>query len=88
MPLFYFDSYENGVLTPDDVGLELSDIEAARLEAAKSLDDLSADAQHIDRHELAVVVSNHAREPLLMAILVFDVVDLASAAQAISRSSE
>jgi hypothetical protein len=88
MPVFYFDSYENGSVTPDEVGLELVDIEAAKREASRSLSDLRADAPHIDRHELAVVVRNQLREPLVMAILVFDLVDLASAAQDTSRASE
>jgi hypothetical protein len=88
MPRFYFESYDNGSLTPDDVGLELATIESARQEAIKGLADLSADVAYDERHELAVVVLNQARIPLFKAILVFELIDLAPAIQATNPPSE
>jgi hypothetical protein len=46
MPRYYFDLLDGNDLYPDDEGLELPSIEAARQEAAHSLADLLRDAAH------------------------------------------
>jgi hypothetical protein len=43
MARFRFDVYENGVLTPDDEGLDLLSVEAARLEAARAAAEMLRD---------------------------------------------
>jgi hypothetical protein len=51
MPRYYFDLRDGDVVTPDEVGLELSSFHAAQEEAARSLADLAREAlrtHHID----------------------------------------
>ena len=43
MPRFYFDSRDNENLIEDDVGLDLPDIEAAKIEASRALSDLASE---------------------------------------------
>ncbi|MCS3447414.1 hypothetical protein AB7M49_000861 [Bradyrhizobium elkanii] len=46
MPRFYFDLYEGEAMALDEEGLELKSVEAAQVEAAKSLADMARDAIH------------------------------------------
>ena len=51
MPRYYFHLRDGDVVTPDEVGLELSSFHAAQEEAARSLADLAREAlrtHHID----------------------------------------
>jgi hypothetical protein len=43
MPIFFFDTRDDGKLIHDDEGLEFPDLEAVRVQAAKSLAELAAD---------------------------------------------
>jgi hypothetical protein len=43
MPMFFFDTRDDGALVNDDVGLEFPDLETVRMQAAKSLAELAAD---------------------------------------------
>jgi hypothetical protein len=60
MPRYYFDIREGEDLAPDDEGLELSTIEAAWIEAARSLVDILRDAIRTRRpgadHRMAIEV--------------------------------
>ncbi len=46
MPKFYFNIVGGGVTVPDDEGMELPDLPAARAEAMASARDLSLSADH------------------------------------------
>jgi hypothetical protein len=43
MPLFYFDTRDDDELIRDDVGLELPDLEAVKVQAAKGLAEMAVD---------------------------------------------
>ena len=77
MPRYYFDSRDGDKLVTDDLGVELSGIEAARDQAAAGLVDFAKDVvPGSTRRELAIEVRDEAREPLLRTSLVFEVARL------------
>lgn len=43
MPRFFFDTYDGDRFIPDELGLELDDIEAAKIEAERALPDMAWD---------------------------------------------
>jgi hypothetical protein len=80
MPRYYFDVWDDDDLTPDDTGLELDDLEAAKKVTAKRMADLAKDkiADSI-RRVLAIEVRDEANRSLLEARLVFEMEQLTSA---------
>ncbi len=76
MPLFFFDTRDDAEFIEDDVGLELADIEEAKVQAATSLADLARDVLPCSvRREMSVEVREGSR-PVLNAMLHFEAVVL------------
>ena len=77
MPLYYFDSRDNGAFIRDDVGLVFSGIDTARDQAAIALAELARDVLPGSiRRELAIEVRDDGKKPLLRTSLVFEAVRL------------
>ena len=70
---FYFDVRDGDTLVPDDEGLELPSIKAARDEATRALAEMAKDAlpQSFIR-ELAIEVRGETKESLLRTRLKFE----------------
>jgi hypothetical protein len=76
MPHNFFDTRDDAEFIEDDEGVELPDLEAARVEAATALADFARDVLPGSvRRELAVEVREGDR-PLLNAMLHFEAVVL------------
>ena len=74
MPRYYFDIQDGDLFTPDDDGVELEGVEAARDEAARTLGEMARDVlPGTARRVLKVEVRNEAKQPLLEARLMFEV---------------
>jgi hypothetical protein len=43
VPRYFFDTYDGALFVPNEVGLELADIEAAKLEAERALPEMAWD---------------------------------------------
>lgn len=79
MPLYFFDTPTGDDFLPDEEGLVLSGIEAARDQATAGLATMARDAiPGAIRRELAVEVKDENRRPLLRAALWFEVAVLVS----------
>jgi hypothetical protein len=77
MPRYYFDIHDDDLFTPDDEGVDLDGVEAARDEAARTLGEIARDVLPGSlRRVLKVEVRDEDREPLLEARLVFEVARL------------
>ncbi len=72
MPLFFLDIHNGGIMH-DDIGSELPDADAARLEAIRALPQIAADEipKGGDRQHFAVVVKDESGHIIYMATLVF-----------------
>jgi hypothetical protein len=78
MPRYYFDTRDSEKFIPDEVGIILSSIEAARDEAARGLAEMARDVLPGKlRRELAVEVRDEEKRPVLRASLWFEVQTLA-----------
>ena len=72
MAMYFFDTRNCGAFVRDDQGLECADIEAVRLQAAKSLAELALDVlPRTTDCLLAVDVRNDRDEPVLVTELTF-----------------
>jgi hypothetical protein len=73
MKRYYFDMRDGDGFAPDEEGLELPDIEAAREEAALSLADMARDAVRISRRNarLMQIEVRNDNGPVLQAKFVF-----------------
>lgn len=70
MPRFFFDFMDADDSHPDDEGIELPDIEAAKAEASRALAEIVNDnVRDGSCHELAVKVHSEAGGPLLKATI-------------------
>ncbi len=70
MPRFFFDSSDGSGWEQDNVGLEVTDIETAHLEANRALLDIARDALPSTAPErMSIVVHDHARRPSLRVTL-------------------
>jgi hypothetical protein len=73
MPLYFFDTRDDGEIVVDDVGLELSGIARAKVVAAKSLAELALDVlPRTTRRCLGVDVSDEQHRPVLTTELTFE----------------
>jgi hypothetical protein len=76
VPLYYFDTRDNDRFISDDVGLDLSDLGAARDQAAVSLAEMARDVLPGSlRRNLAVEVRDR-QQPVLTALLSYEAVPL------------
>ncbi len=64
MPRFYFDFQLDGVTEPDDIGVELPTLEAARGEAARAAAAVIADRVRGTGSDLSLHVRDAEGEPL------------------------
>ena len=78
MPRFYFDTTDGDALIEDETGLELSDLDEAKAEAARALADLARDVLPASEvRELAVNVKDEANTLVMRTVLRFEVVQIA-----------
>ena len=76
MPRFFFDTRDNDQFIEDDIGLDLPDLGAVKVEASRSLAELASDVLPGSlRRELAVEVRDE-RQAVLRAVLTFEAVVL------------
>jgi hypothetical protein len=74
MARYFFDFYENGVRTADEVGTDCSGIQAAKSEAISALVAIAKEAlPDGDHHVFTVKVRNDAGEMVLQVSIRFDV---------------
>lgn len=72
MPRYFFDWDDSGEHTPDDVGVELRDLDAARRVAAKSLGELATDVlPSCTERYIAVTVRDEEGRRLLVTEITF-----------------
>jgi hypothetical protein len=76
MPLYHFDTRDNGALIQDDVGTELADLDAARQIATASLAELAMDVLPGSERRVLIVEVREGRQPVLEARLTFEAVHL------------
>jgi hypothetical protein len=77
MTLYFFDMRDGAKLLVDDEGVELYDLKAVQLEAARSLDDMArhtswTKAKSVLGHQMAVEVRD-AGGPVLQAKFTFEI---------------
>ena len=71
MPRYFFDISDNGETAADEIGMELSGLQAAEIEAANSLADLARNMAPDDqRHDVEIVVRTD-QGPLFKAAFVY-----------------
>ncbi|MEH2537108.1 MULTISPECIES: DUF6894 family protein [unclassified Bradyrhizobium] len=75
MPRYYFDLCDNDELAVDDEGLELPNLQAVQIEAARSLVDMAkhaiwSKAETVLRHRMAIEVRDE-KGPVLQAKFTF-----------------
>ncbi len=74
MPRFYFHTRDGDHYVPDEDGLELADLLAARRQAIDALQDMARDGLQVDdERRLAVEVRDHSGVHLLKATLLLKV---------------
>ena len=74
MARYFFDIHDGDHFTPDDTGLELRDLEAAKAEAKKALPDIVKDEMPDgDRRDFVVVVKDEAGQSILRVTLALAV---------------
>jgi hypothetical protein len=81
MPRFYLDSHDGDIFIEDEEGLEFSDLEAVKVEAARALADLAREViPGSERRKLWIEVRDEARRPVLKTVMIFEVQVLAGSA--------
>ncbi len=79
MALYFFDVRDGNRLYPDDQGTEMGGLDAARTEAFAALADYVKEIVLTeDRRRVAIEVRNEKSEPLLKAVMIFEVEVLGS----------
>ena len=74
MSLYFFDTRDDDDFIQDDMGVECTDLDAAKIEAARGLAELARDVlPGSGRRELAIEVRDD-RGPALIAKMTFDAV--------------
>ena len=70
MPRYFFDTYDGNRLISDTVGIELQNVDMAKVEAQKALPDLARDAlPDGDQKTFIISVRNEAGQVVLRAAL-------------------
>ena len=76
MALYFFDTRDDGMFVEDEIGIEYPDLEAVKVEAARSLAELARDVIPGQmKRELAIEVRD-AFGPVLWARMTFEAVVL------------
>jgi hypothetical protein len=69
MPLYHFDTIEDGDLVADDEGLEFTSLAVACDEAVRALGEMARDRLRCrDRQEIAISIRNGGLMPLFTAL--------------------
>jgi hypothetical protein len=74
MPLYFFDTRDNDTFIEDDIGLELPDLEAVKIEAATALAELARDVLPGSLQRDLAVEARDESQPVLKAKLRFEAV--------------
>jgi hypothetical protein len=73
MAWYYFDTRDDDVFIPDEVGLECENLEVVKLEATKSLAELARDVLPGSlRRRLGVDVRDEDHRPVMIVELTFE----------------
>jgi hypothetical protein len=74
MARYYFDWRDNDDFLEDDEGMDLPDLEAAKVEACRSLIERARDVlPGADRHSLSIEVRDRLRHLVLTIALVLEI---------------
>ena len=79
MARYFFDARDNNDFIEDDIGLELPDLEAVKVEAARSLAEIAKDVLPSSLKRELVVEARDERQPVLRAVLTFEAIILVPA---------
>lgn len=72
MPRYFFDTRDNDTFIPDDVGVELSDLDAVKIVAARALAELALDVLPGSLRRMLTVEVRDKRGPVLKALMQFE----------------
>ena len=73
MAWYFFDTRDDDVIIPDDVGYDCSNLEAVKVEATKSLAELARDVLPGSlRRRLGVDVRDDDHRPVMIVELIFE----------------
>lgn len=74
MALYFFDVRDDNRVYPDDQGTEMDGLNEARTEAFAALADYVKDIRPTeDRRRVAIEVRNENSQPLLKAVMIFEI---------------
>jgi hypothetical protein len=74
MARYFFDVYDDGMLYPDEIGTDCTNIEEVKTEAATALGEIAKDRlPGKERYELAIAVRNRFDAAVLRTSLWFEV---------------
>ena len=78
MPLFYFDVQDGDKIFPDEVGVDIANLEEARREAVRALTEMAVDTLPGDgpRRLMTIGVLDARRQPELQISISFEVKQL------------
>lgn len=77
MPLYFFDTRDEGVFIEDDVGLELPNLDSAKRQASLSLAELARDVLPGSEKRTLVVEVRDEWQPVLKTTMIFEAIVLA-----------
>lgn len=77
MPLYFFDTRDEDAFIEDDVGLELPNLESAKIQASVSLAELARDVLPGTERRTLVVEVRDERQQVLKAKMIFEEIVLA-----------
>lgn len=77
MPLYFFDTRDEGVFIEDDVGLELPNLDCAKRQASLSLAELARDVLPGSEKRTLVVEVRDEWQPVLKTTMIFEAIVLA-----------
>lgn len=77
VPLYFFDTRDEDAFIEDDVGLELPNLESAKIQASLSLAELARDVLPGCGRRTLVVEVRDEWQPVLKTTLIFEAIALA-----------
>lgn len=78
MPVYFFDTRDNDTFIEDDVGVDLPDLEAVKVQAALSLAEMARDVLPGSLKRDLAVEARDESQPVLKAKLRFEAIVLVS----------